>query len=313
MIELGELVGVYSDPDRDARFHAVTIVVRALVDEPQSAPQNPLEIVEARPVQRGRAADDWSLGHVRMLENARLGPLLLGMREKLARRPVSAGAFTHDRKRHVRRAPGPPSPARTRRRAARGCTLLGGVDVKPVSVTVEKPSNVAIYLSVSDSGEPISNLTADNFALFENEQTVPILDSQLTLLDKDVAAVHHTVLLVDMSGKLDDEARRVSARGAAGFVQKVRRTQSVSVFAFDGSSELVPIGEFERGTKDPGPAELEQLTNFSSRDPSRNLNGALLEGMKRLDGQLMAVKKPVRIGTVVVLSARSRPRRARHH
>ena len=184
-----------------------------------------------------------------------------------------------------------------------GCTtLLGGVEVKPVSVTVEKPSNVAIYLSVSDSGEPIAGLTADNFTLFENEQAVPILDSQLTLLERDVAAVHHSVLLVDMSGKLDDEAKRVSARGAAGFVRKVRRTQGVSVFAFDGSSDLVTIGEFERSPKDPGPAELEQLATFSSRDPSRNLNGALLEGMKRLDGQLMAVKKPVRIGTVVVLT-----------
>jgi hypothetical protein len=174
--------------------------------------------------------------------------------------------------------------------------------VKPVSVTVEKPSNVAIYLSVSDSGEPISGLTADNFSLFENEQAVPILDSQLTLLERDVAAVHHSVLLVDMSGKLDDEAKRVSARAAAGFVRKVRRTQGVSVFAFDGSSDLVTIGEFERNAKDPGPAELEQLATFSSRDPSRNLNGALFEGMKRLDGQLMAIKKPVRVGTVVVFT-----------
>jgi hypothetical protein len=138
--------------------------------------------------------------------------------------------------------------------------------------------------------------------LFENEQTVPILDSQLTLLDKDVAAVHHTVLLVDMSGKLDDDARRISARGAANFVQKLRRTQGVSVFAFDGSADLVTIGEFERNAKDPGPAELEQLANFSSRDPSRNLNGALVEGMKHLEAQLMAVKKPVRIGTIVVLA-----------
>jgi hypothetical protein len=184
-----------------------------------------------------------------------------------------------------------------------GCTsLLGGVEVKEVSRTVEKPSNVAVYLSVTDSGEPISNLTADNFTLFENEQVVPILDSQLTLLDKDVAAVHHAVLLVDMSGKLDEDARRVSARGAAAFVQKVRRTHGVSVFAFDGSSELVPIGEFEKGGADPAPTELEPLVSFSARDPSRNFNGALLEGMKRLDGQLMAVKKPVRIGALVVLA-----------
>ena len=42
------IVGVYSRPDRDPRFHAVTIVVRARVGEPTRPPMNPLEIREAR-------------------------------------------------------------------------------------------------------------------------------------------------------------------------------------------------------------------------------------------------------------------------
>lgn len=42
------IVGVYSRPDRDPRFHAVTIVVRARVAAPSRPPMNPLEIREAR-------------------------------------------------------------------------------------------------------------------------------------------------------------------------------------------------------------------------------------------------------------------------
>jgi 8-oxo-dGTP diphosphatase len=42
------VVGVYSRPDRDPRFHAVTVVVAALVPPPTSPPKNPLEIREAR-------------------------------------------------------------------------------------------------------------------------------------------------------------------------------------------------------------------------------------------------------------------------
>ena len=184
-----------------------------------------------------------------------------------------------------------------------GCTtLLGGVQVNTVSVTAEKPSNVAVYLAVSDSGEPIGDLTADNFKLFENEQVVPFLDSQLTLLDRNLVAVHQAVLLVDMSGSLDEAARHTAARAAAGFVQKVRRNQAVAVFAFDGGSDLVPAGDFERGSKDAGPAEIEQLANFTARDSSRNLNGAVLEGLKQLESRMMAVKKPARVGTLVVLS-----------
>ena len=40
--------GVYSRPDRDPRFHGVTIVVECTIDPPVRAPQNPLEITEAR-------------------------------------------------------------------------------------------------------------------------------------------------------------------------------------------------------------------------------------------------------------------------
>ena len=44
----GKVVGVFSRPDRDPRFHAVTVVVTATVEAPTRPPMNPLEIREAR-------------------------------------------------------------------------------------------------------------------------------------------------------------------------------------------------------------------------------------------------------------------------
>ena len=46
--EVGRVVGVFSRPDRDPRFHAVTIVVTATVEPPKRPPMNSLEIREAR-------------------------------------------------------------------------------------------------------------------------------------------------------------------------------------------------------------------------------------------------------------------------
>jgi 8-oxo-dGTP diphosphatase len=40
------VVGIYSRPDRDPRFHAVTIVVDVRVSPPERSPMNPLEITE---------------------------------------------------------------------------------------------------------------------------------------------------------------------------------------------------------------------------------------------------------------------------
>src|SRR5580693_7454610 len=46
--EVVRLVGVFSRPDRDPRFHGVTIVVECAIDAPVRLPANPLEILEAR-------------------------------------------------------------------------------------------------------------------------------------------------------------------------------------------------------------------------------------------------------------------------
>lgn len=48
LLEPGELLGAYSDPASDPRFHAVTIVVGAKVSAPRRPPMNPLEILEVR-------------------------------------------------------------------------------------------------------------------------------------------------------------------------------------------------------------------------------------------------------------------------
>jgi 8-oxo-dGTP diphosphatase len=44
--EVVRLVGVFSRPDRDPRFHGVTVVVECTVDPPVRPPHNPLEITE---------------------------------------------------------------------------------------------------------------------------------------------------------------------------------------------------------------------------------------------------------------------------
>src|SRR5262249_43807952 len=48
VVSLGRLLGVYSAPGRDFRFHAVTVVVEAQVTAPEAPPSNPLEVREVR-------------------------------------------------------------------------------------------------------------------------------------------------------------------------------------------------------------------------------------------------------------------------
>ncbi len=72
-VQLGGLIGVYSAPWRDMRFHAVTIVVAAEVGEPVRAPGNPLEITEVRLFRDDELPDALAHGMTAMLDNARSG------------------------------------------------------------------------------------------------------------------------------------------------------------------------------------------------------------------------------------------------
>jgi len=51
--ELVRVLGAWSDPKRDPRFHAVTIGVECKVVAPKKPPKNPLEIREARLFEEG--------------------------------------------------------------------------------------------------------------------------------------------------------------------------------------------------------------------------------------------------------------------
>lgn len=71
-----ELVGVYSDPDRDPRFHAVTIVTRARIGEIKSPPVNSVEITAVALFELDSLPEDLSHGNRDMLENALAGRIV---------------------------------------------------------------------------------------------------------------------------------------------------------------------------------------------------------------------------------------------
>jgi 8-oxo-dGTP diphosphatase len=77
LIGSSELFGVYSRPERDYRFHAVTILVTALVSEPRRAPKNPLEISEVRLFAPNDLPPALSMGMTDMLSD------VLGQRRRL--------------------------------------------------------------------------------------------------------------------------------------------------------------------------------------------------------------------------------------
>lgn len=180
-----------------------------------------------------------------------------------------------------------------------GCSLFTGLAVDPVATTAHRPSNVGAYVAVRDGEQPLDELSPANFTVYENDQLVPSEQSQLTLLDRNLVAAHQLVLLLDMSQAGAQAARTQMAKSALGFLQEVTPHQPVTVFAFDGRPGLVQIATIARGGPTPSMAAIE---GFQPRDSSRNLNGAILAGLDKLNAALTQSGKPIRVGTLVVFA-----------
>jgi hypothetical protein len=169
-----------------------------------------------------------------------------------------------------------------------------------VQATATKPSNVAVYFTVDTrSGDPVPGLTAEQFHIYEDDKLVSPFESKQTILNPEVAAMHYTLLLMDMSGSVTQSGSVPILEEAAGkFTERVGKFQQTAIYAFDGRPEIVPIRGFSGG----GHSGVGSLGGFHSKDPSTNLNGAVVEAIKVLEKALERSPVPLRFGTLVVFT-----------
>ena len=179
----------------------------------------------------------------------------------------------------------------------------GGLNLTPIRSTSEKPSNVAVYFKVERSkDEPVGGLTADQFQIYEDGSLVSKYESKQTILNPTVAASHYTMLLIDMSGSISESGSTDSVvEAATAFTENVEKYQKVGVYAFDGSDQLYPISPFTNSAAS-ATAGIKSLKSFKARDPSTNLNGAVVKGLSELQNALSHAEHPMRFGTLVVFT-----------
>jgi hypothetical protein len=182
---------------------------------------------------------------------------------------------------------------------AAALALSGCAGLKPrlVDASVQKPSNVAVYFTVDTrTGDPVPGLTAEQFHIYEDDKLVSPFESKQTILNPEVAAMHYTLLLVDMSGSVTRSGQLPALEEAVSrFTSRVGQYQQTAIYGFDGRPDIVPIRGF-------APGGNVSLGGFSTRDPSTNLNGAVVKAIDVLDKQLQKSPVPLRFGTLVVFT-----------
>jgi len=169
-----------------------------------------------------------------------------------------------------------------------------------IDASVQRPSNIAVYFTVdTEDGEPVPGLAAESFRIYEDDSPVSVLESKQTILNPEVSATHYTLLLVDMSGSVTDSGDVPTIVDAArAFSERVQKYQKVAVYVFDGSPTIQQISGFSAN----GASNLDQITLYKPRDPSTNLNGAVIEGLKVLERNMASSPTPLTFGTLVVFT-----------
>ncbi|MCP4604741.1 MAG: VWA domain-containing protein [Proteobacteria bacterium] len=184
--------------------------------------------------------------------------------------------------------------------ASFGCHRLR---LELADASVEKPSNVVVYFTVDTvEDEPVSGMTADQFNIYEDGRLISVFESQQTILNPEVATVRYTLLLLDMSRSVTESGQvPLIQEAVSAFIQGVGEQEKVAIYAFDGRAEIQPIAQFGAGP-DQLSGRNERLSSWNTKDPSTNLNGAIVEAVQVLGEARETSDVPLRFGTLVVFT-----------
>lgn len=186
----------------------------------------------------------------------------------------------------------------------------GWLRVNRVSSAQKKPNNAWVFFSVERLGDaPVTGLSADDFTIYEDGNPVTKEDTKQLLQSPDTAAAMYTLLLVDLSGTGAAAPPDALVDAVKAFADRVGKVHKVAIYAYDGDEKIHPIVPFADAKSAAlnapnapnAPNALDAMRRFRTKDPSSNLHGAVVEGLRELHRSLERDHRSLRLGTLVVL------------
>ncbi len=176
---------------------------------------------------------------------------------------------------------------------------------------VRRPANVGVLFKVETAaGEPVSNLDASDFRIYEDGSLISRFESQQDILPKPGAFTYHVLLLLDLSGSvLGSENLENLKTAASRFVRALMPSPTSNEFGtiqmairwFDGASELHPLVSFT-AEEEELLAGVDSIREDMSSDPSTNLYGAVIQGVRAMDAIVDDDRDSVSVGAVVLFT-----------
>lgn len=208
-----------------------------------------------------------------------------------------------------------PPPMDSCKRPARTMTrrLPLGLKLRLVSGRARPPATVQMLFTAQVLGRPFTGLRAADLTLSEETVASRKPLGRPVLLPLGAAAMTQTMVLVDITGDLQAPRRRAMLQQRLStIVRRLLGTQSVALAVFDGGAGIRVLQSF---THQPAllEAALKRLPTLTARDPSRNLNGAVVAALREIELYGAQASPRFELSTLVVitsgpdLAARTKP------
>ena len=164
----------------------------------------------------------------------------------------------------------------------------GGLKLTKVDAAYRKPSNVAVFFAVQNSDdEPVADMVATDFKIYEDGRVVSIDESRQTIVNPEVAAVHQTLLLVDMSASVTESDQvahdRPGRAGVRGSDRELPEGRGLRVRRLEGDPRDHAVQRL-RGARERGPGEARRSSTPRTR--RRTCTARSCEGLDKLDEAL---------------------------
>ena len=170
-------------------------------------------------------------------------------------------------------------------------------------VDTQNPNVVRIYFEAKDcNGDGIVDKTVDDFTVYEGKDDITIQESSREQLDNFVAFDMQTLILIDMSGSLQDSGNLPAVQAALRtFTNTLVASQPVGLYAFDGRVQIQQIADFTTDALALHDA-ISGLTDFVVVDPSTNLNGAINQTLNLFNQRQQQSGEGIFHGSVMVFT-----------
>lgn len=180
----------------------------------------------------------------------------------------------------------------------------GGLVLTVIETTTTMPSKVFVTFKVkTDEGEPVPGMDVRHFTVSDNGVIDSEFESNKMILPKPGRFLASVALVLDLSGSITQtEALTTLKSASSSFAQDVAVLEGVEmgVWWFDGEEALKELVDF---TTDPAVivAAIDEISADISSDNSTNLNGAIVQGIDRVEERLNDVRlqKVAQVGAVV--------------